>query len=183
MTFASGICPKTINCTAGCTPYPSFARPAKRKLEFSSTGKTVQNVAKKKLISATEAGLINLLFYYIGPDGVAAFFAARGHPDGPPGYIAPAIHAMNEAFTTEHSRWRAMATRLNAQWVLPLQDSHTGQARKLHFAGGTKSMDVKAVVYIFDTVQECGENACNNICTNLIAEFNNQFDVSRLVVM
>ena len=66
---------------------------------------------------------------------------------------------------------------LNITSVLPLLDKMTGQAKKFHFANGTKVMDIKAIVYIFDSVAECNENTMDNICTNLVSEFNSKFDI------
>ena len=56
-----------------------------------------------------------------------------------------------------------------------MRDLNAGQVKKFHFANGTKTMDVKCIVYIFDNVSDCNENNCNNMCTNLVCEFNTLF--------
>ena len=38
-------------------------------------------------------------------------------------------------------------------------------------------MDVKAIVYTFDSVHDCTDTVCDGICTNLIQEFNNLFNL------
>ena len=70
-----------------------------------------------------------------------------------------------------------MVNRLNITSVLPLKDPVTGKPKKFRFANGTKSMDLKAIVYIFDSVDDCTEDILNTICTNLVSEFNTKFDI------
>ena len=38
-------------------------------------------------------------------------------------------------------------------------------------------MDIKSIVYIFDDINDCNENALDSICTNLVSEFNSKFDI------
>ena len=177
MTFSSAFVPKTTNRTAGFTPYPAYNTNAKRKLDYSSTGKTVRSVARKSLLSVQETNNQNKLYYHVLPDGNAAFFAARGYPDGPVGYIQPALRACSEALANPHSRHQDLVQRLNITTILPLVDPNTGQTKKFHYAGGTRTMDVKAIVYTFDSVHDCTDTVCDGICTNLIQEFNNLFNL------
>ena len=100
MTFPSAMNPKTTNRTAGHTPFPTFL---KRKLDYSSTGKIDRKVQRGKSISVMEQKTMNKLFYHLLPDGVVAFFAAKGHPEGPTGYIPPTLRALLEALTEEES--------------------------------------------------------------------------------
>ena len=177
MTFSSAMVPKTTNHTAGYTPYLMHHLPARKQVTYSSTGKTRRSVSNQPLVAQSEVHSANKLFYDIGPDGIAIFYTARGYPQGPHGYWAPTIKGVCEALTNEHSRWAEMVARLGISSVLPLLDKMTGQARKFHFANGTKVMDIKAIVYIFDDIQDCNEHALDSICTNLVTEFNSKFDI------
>ena len=116
MSFPSAMVPKTTNRTTGHTPFPAFV---KRKLDYSSTGKTVRKVSRKKLLSVSEINNQNKMFYHILPDGHAAFFSARGYPDGPTGYWQPAIHACSEALSSEQSKYSDLVSRLNITTILP----------------------------------------------------------------
>ena len=169
--------PKTTNKTAGHTPFPAFARNIKRKLEYSSTGKVQRNVRRGKLLSMNEQKNQNKLFFDILPDGVAVFYAARGTPNGPVGYIQPLIKALEESILDENSNWSELLRRHHVTSILPLKELSTGMAKKLNFAGGTKQMDVKGIVYLFDTVKECNEQNCNMIATNLIREASSTFKI------
>ena len=62
ISFPSAMVPKTTNCTTGMTPYPTFTLQAKRKLDYSSTGKTVHKGSKQKLLSVTEQHNQNKIF-------------------------------------------------------------------------------------------------------------------------
>ena len=177
MSFDSAFVPKTTNRTAGHTPYPRFLLPEKRKLDYSSTGKTVRKVSKQRLLSTVEMSNQNKLFFTILPDGVAAFFAARGYPKGPNGYMQPALNAVSDALTMPNSKYTDLVQRLNITSVLPIVDSDTGQPKKFHFANGTRMMNIKCFVYIFDSVNDCDENNLNSIGTNLCNEFNNLFNI------
>ena len=117
------------------------------------------------------------MFYHILPDGHAAFFSAQGYPEGPTGYWQPAIRACSEALSSKQSRYSDLVSRLNITTILPLRNVNTGQAKKLHYAGGTKSMDIKTIVFIFDSVKDCTETVCDGIGTNLCNEFNNLFNI------
>ena len=150
MSLPSAMVPKTTNRTAGHTPFPAFA---KRKLDYSSTGKTVRKVSRKKLLSVSEINNQNKMFYHILPDGHAAFFSAGGYLEGPTGYWQPAIRACSEALSSEQSKYSDLVSRLNITTILPLRDLNTGQAKKLHYAGGTKSMDIKTIVFIYHSVK------------------------------
>ena len=177
MTFPSAMVPKTTNRTAGCTPFPTYNNNAKRKLDYSSTGKTVRSVARKSLLSVQETNNQNKLFYHVLPDGNAAFFAARGYPEGPIGYMQPALRACSEALSNPHSRHYDLIQRLNITTILPIVDLNTGQTKKFHYAGGTRTMDIKVFVFTFDAVSDCNNTVLDGICTNLVSEFNNQFNL------
>ena len=177
MSFDSTFVTKTTNRTAGRTPYPKFLLPEKRKLDYSSTGKTVRKVSKQRLLSTVEMNNQNKLFFTILPDGVAAFFAARGYPKGPNGYMQPALNAVSDALTRPNSKYNDLVERLNITSVLPMVDSTTGQPKKFHFANGTKMMNIRCFVMIFDSVDDCNDNNLNSVCTNLCNEFNNLFNI------
>ena len=119
----------------------------------------------------------NKLFFTILPDGVAAFFAARGYPKGPNGYLQPALNAVSDALTRPNSKYNDLVQRLNITSVLPIVDSNTGQPKTFHFANGTKIVNIRCIVYIFYSVDNCNENNLSNICTNLCNEFNNLFNI------
>ena len=38
-------------------------------------------------------------------------------------------------------------------------------------------MDIKTIVYMFDSVNDCNEQSCDGIYTNLVQEFNNLFNI------
>ena len=178
MTFNSAIVPKTTNRTAGHTPYPSFLISSKRKLDYSSTAKTVRKVSKHRLISTVELNNANKLFYTILPDGVAAYFAAKGYPTGPNGYMQPALNALSDALKNTNNKYNDLLQRLNITSILPIVDNKTGQPKKLHFANGTKKMNIRCFVYIFDSVDDCNDTNLDTICTNLCNEFNNLFNIT-----
>ena len=159
------------------TPFPTYALSLKRKLDYSSTGKTVRNVNRVRLLSAQETKQQNKLFYDILPDGMVCFYAARGVPTGPNGYLAPLLKALGEALSSDDSKWAELLKRLKVSTVLPIKDQSTGLAKKFLYAGGTKTMEVKGIVYIFDSVSDNNVSKCNRICTDLVREANNVFDV------
>ena len=119
----------------------------------------------------------NKLFYTILPDGVAAFFAVRGYPKGPNGCMQPALNAISDALTSSTSKYNDLVQRLNITSVLPIVDINTGQPKKFHFANGTRSMNIRCLVYIFDSVSDCNEKGLDNICSNFCNEFNNLFNI------
>ena len=164
--------PKITILTAGPTTFSTFL---KRKLDYSSTGKIVRKVQRGEIISVQEQKNQSKMFYHVLPDDVVDFFAAKGEPEGPTGYIQPGLRALTEAHTKEDSRWKDSLNRLQVTSVLPVRDLNTGQVKKLHFANGTKTMDVKCIVYIFYNVSHRNENNCNDMCTNLVREFNTLF--------
>ena len=117
------------------------------------------------------------MFYDILPDGVVCFYSAHGSPDGPTGYLAPMLKAFVEALSSEDSKWSELLKRHNITTVLPIKDLSTGMAKKLEFANGTKSMDVKGIVYIFDSVKDNTTASCNLLCTNLVREAVSTFNI------
>ena len=169
--------PKTTNRTAGHTPYPVMHLPPKRKLEYSSRKKTIRNVARKRLLSVHANNRQNKLFYYILPDGIAAFFSARGYPDGPMGYMQPTIRACSEALSDHNSKYSDLVQRLNITSILPIVDPQTGMTKKFEYASKTKSMDIKTFIFTFDSVDDCTNVNCNNICNNLVTKFNKRFNI------
>ena len=38
-------------------------------------------------------------------------------------------------------------------------------------------MNINCIVYVFNSVKQCTTTACDAICTNLVNEFNNLFDI------
>ena len=104
-------------------------------------------------------------------------FFACGYLEGPTSHWQPAICACSEALPTEQSKYGKLVTRLIITTILHLRDLNTGQAKKLHYAGGTKSMGIKTIVFIFDSVKDCTETVCNRIGTNLYNKFNNLFNI------
>ena len=38
-------------------------------------------------------------------------------------------------------------------------------------------MDIKTIVHIFDSVNDCNEGVLDSMCTNLVSEFNSKFDI------
>ena len=168
--------PKTTNKIAGNTPFPQIAR-IKRKIDYSSTGKIVRKVHRGKLLSVNDQKNQNKLWYDILPDGVVCFYATRGSPDGPTGFLQPLLKALNEGLSDHNSTWADLLKRHHVTSVLPLKDPATGFAKKLIFAGGTRTMDVKGIVYIFDSVEENNTHNCDRLCTNLVNEANSSFKV------
>jgi len=177
MTFNSACIPKTTNRTAGRTPFPRFLLPEKRKLDYLSTGKTVRKVSRQRLLSTVEMNNANKLFYTILPDSVASFFAVRGYPKEPNGYMQPALNTISDALTSSTSKYNDLVQRLNITSVLPIVDINTGQPKKFHLANGTRSMNIRCLVYIFDSVSDCNKNILDKMCTNLCNEFNNLFSI------
>ena len=119
----------------------------------------------------------NKLFFTILPDGVAAFFAARGYPKGPNDYMQPALNAVSDALTRPNSKYNDLVQRLNITSVLPIVDSNTGQPKKFHFANGIKMMNIRCIVCSFDLGDDCNENNLSNIFTNLCNKLNNLFNI------
>ena len=103
MTFSSAMVPKTTNKTAGHTPFPQFARTVKRKLDYSSTGKTVRQFNRGHLLSMSEQMNQTKLWYDILPDGVVCFYATCGSPDGPTSYLQPLFNAFNDGLSDHNS--------------------------------------------------------------------------------
>ena len=177
MTLENAVVPETSNKTTGMTPYPTYDLTLKRKLDYSSTGKTLRNVNRVRLLSAQESRQQNKLFYDMLPDGMVVFYPARGTPTGPNGYLAPLLKALSEALLNKDSKWLELLKRLGVTTVLPIRDQNTGLAKKFLYAGGTKTMDIKGILYIFDSIAENNVSKCNKICTDLVREANNVFDV------
>ena len=86
-----------------------------------------------------------------------------------------ALRALSEALADKSSKWGELLDRLNITSVFPVRDLCTGQTKQLIFENGTKTMDAKCIVYIFDDIHDCNEKNCNNMCTNLFCEFNEVF--------
>ena len=118
-TFPSAIVPRTTNKTAGYTPFPFLQ---KRKIDFRAaggkSGKVIRRLNAGKLISSNERANQNKLWYNILPGGHIAAFATKGTPDGPTGYIQPAIRAMIEALQDPSSKWSSLLTTCEVTAVL-----------------------------------------------------------------
>ena len=61
--------------------------------------------------------------------------------------------------------------------ILQLVDPTTGMTKKFHYVGGTCSMDIKTFLFTFDSVNNCNERTCDNVCTTLVNKFNNLFNL------
>ena len=170
--------PKTTNRMAGYTPYPTyFKRPSNETKLFLCTGKTVRSVVRCPLQSVNVMHLINKMFYHILPDGNAAFFVSKGNPEGPVGWWYPALQAIDHAFRDPNSPHWAMTQRLNIKTVLPFVDVDTGMVKKYVYSNGTRETKYMSIVYTFDNVSDCTVTVCDEICTNLVREFNKLFQL------
>ena len=119
--------------------------------------------------------MANKLFYDILLDRVVCFYAAKGHPDGPVGYLAPLIKASIEALSDKGHSYGDLLSCLSVTSVLPFVDVNTGLAKKLRYTDNTRTMDVQAIVSVFDDYSDCTKVNCNNICTNLVCKANQSF--------
>ena len=86
--------PSSNNSTAGHTP---FHPEIKRKLDFGPGKKIVRSVKKMKLLSHSMSQSQNKLFYQLLPDGIICVYAAKGTPNGPPGFLQPPLRSILEA--------------------------------------------------------------------------------------
>ena len=138
MTFPSGMVPKIMNKTTGSTPYPDFARNIRRKSDYSSTGRTVLNVNRGKLLSSYEQNNYNKLLYEMLSDGVMCYFPARRRLGGAYGYLDPLINTLVDSLSDKNSRWVDMLKRLQITAVLPIKDMKTGVAKSSIMLVGLK---------------------------------------------
>ena len=181
MTFSSAMIPKTTNKTAGNTPFPAFAMNLKRKLDYSSSGKTVRKVKRGNFLSVNASMNKNKLFYDVLPDGVVCFYPAKGHPSGPYGYLAPLLNALTDGLSDVTSKYSEFPERLNVTSILPIADLNTGLAKKILYANGTKDKQQQAIVYVFDNSSDSTDGEyknCDQICTNLVREAAQTFNVN-----
>ena len=182
-TFPRDIIPKTTNKTAGHTPYINLA---KRKVEYEQElGKNQSNYASKrtkvpKVLRSVRKGQIlsyaatsaqNKLFYDILPDGVICAYAAKGYPTGLPGFLQPALRALTETLTQENRVAGHLSSVINITSVLPVKDGKTNHAQQLTYANGKKTMDVQAIIYVYDNVEENTVANGDTWCNNLISQF------------
>ena len=117
------------------------------------------------------------MFYDILPDGIVCFYAAQATPDGPSGFLAPFLNALVEAIALPTSKWGRLLERHHITSVLPLKDMRTGVAQKFYYANGTRSMDRKGIVYVFGNITENNTKNCDEICTNLVREAFDTFNI------
>ena len=129
------------------------------------------------LISTTEMGNQNKLWYNILPGGHIAAFATKGRPDGPVGYIQPAIRAMVDALQDPTSKWSSLITSCGVRAVLPIRNNATGQAKFFHFDSGRKWMNVSCIVGIRDNAEDNTEVSGDAWCNHLVRAINTNFDV------
>ena len=50
-------------------------------------------------------------------------------------------------------------------------------SKEVPFAGDTHKMEVKCMVYLYDSIEYCNESNCNQTCTNLVQESNDKFNL------
>ena len=172
--------PKTTNRTAGSM---SFVNLQKRKLDFEKgkTGgkkKCVRKVNTRKFMSYSEAMSKNKLYYHMCPDGIIVGFAAKGKPDGPVGYMGGAVKAILKGLSEDDSKWKSLVDSSKISSALPVQDKMTMSAKVFTYAQGTKTMEVRGLVHVYNDVLMNDEENGNAWCTNLVNVLNANFNLN-----
>ena len=172
------VVPSPSNSTAGHTPH---APDIKRKLDFttlSPKNKVMRIVKRKKLLSHKTTQSQNKLWYQLLPDGVICAYAAKGTPNGHPGYIQPALRSIE---TSLKKKIDSNLTRsINVTSILPMKCPHTNISKKIDYAKGTKQMDFCCICFIRDDVEQNTVTNGDVWCTNLVNVFNDKFPLMEL---
>ena len=96
----------------------------------------------------------NMGYYFLLPDGVTAFFTAKGSPLGAPGYLGQSVRCITEGMDDPHSEYAAVSSNAKISAVLPVRDPVTHQATTISYAQGTRVMQAKVFVHVHESVSE-----------------------------
>ena len=123
----------TPHSNAGTTPSQTVV---KRNLD-GDFKMVVRKFKRRKIISHGTAQTGNKLWYHRLPDGVICAYAAKGTPNGPPGYMQPALRSIQDVLKDGNESHITRAIEVTA--VLPLKSpeanvSNKNTLRKVHKA-------------------------------------------------
>ena len=158
------------NSSAGHTPYNPDV---KRKLDFGAKKQIVRSVKKMKLLSHTLNQTQNKLFYTLLPDGIVCAYACKGTPNGPPGFLQPALRSISEAL--QASSETELVHDIEVTSILPLKCPRTNQARQILYSNGTKKMKFCCLIFVRDNVSDNTSLNGDAWCTNLVRKFSRHF--------
>ena len=166
------------NSTPGHTPQVSDI---KRKLDFTTPSprtKVMRIVKRKKLLSHKTTQSQNKLWYQLLPDGVICAYAAKGSPNGQPGYLQPALRSIEDSLKKKMDS--DLTRSIDVTSILPLKCPHTNVSKKIDYAKGTKQMDFCCICFIRDDVNQNTVTNGDVWCTNLVNVFNSKFPIMEL---
>ena len=142
-------------------------------MDFTGTQikKVVRALKRRKMVSHGVTQGLNKLFYQLLPDGVICAYAAKGTPNGPPGFMQPALRSIEDTLKSD----KESELTINVTAVLPLNCPRTNLARKINYAKGTKKMDYCCILFIRDNVADNTVQNADAWCTNLVRVFSEKF--------
>ena len=105
-----------------------------------------------KLVSRGTSQNQNKCFYQLLLDGIICTYAAKGTPNGKPGFLHPALRAISNTLTTGSES--QILNDIQVTSVLPMKCSHTHLTRQIHYSNNTKQIDFCCLVFVRDNVSD-----------------------------
>ena len=131
-----------------------------------------------KLLSHGTLQKQNKLFYQLLPDGIICAYAAKGTPNGHPGFIQPALRALSNTLTTGSES--ELLNDVQVTSVLPMKCPRTHLARQIHYSNNTKKIDFCCLLFVRDNVSDNTVLNGDSWCTNLVRKFSKHFPAMNL---
>ena len=120
----------------------------------------------------------NKLFYQLLPDGIICAYASKGTPNGPPGFLQPALRSISEALKAGSET--ELVSDIQVTSILPLRCPRTNLARKIIYSKGAKNMNYCCIIFVRDNVSDNTSHNGDAWCTNLVRKFAKYFPETRL---
>ena len=133
----------------------------------------MRNLKRIKIVSHGTAQSGNKLWYQLLPEGVICAYAAKGIPSGTPGYMQPALRAIQKVLTDEIDSHVTRAIDVTA--VLPLISPESNVSRKIHYAKFTKQIDWCCICFVHDDVTHNTVNNGDVWCKQIVKVFKEKF--------
>ena len=93
-----------------------------------------------KLLSHGTSQKQNKLFYQLLPDGIICAYAAKGTPNGHPGFLQPALRKLSNTLNVGSEC--QLLNDIQFSSVLPMKCPRTHLAQNIIYSKNTKSIDV-----------------------------------------
>ena len=108
----------------------------------------------------------NKLFYQLLPDGIICAYAAKGIPNGHPGFLQPDFCDISDSL--KNGTETELLSNIQVTSVFPMKCPRTHLARKIIYSNNTKSIDFSCLIFVRDDVSDNTIQKGDLWCTNLV---------------